>query len=306
MRRADLLALAALVAACSAPNATQGSDPTPSPTTGVTAAPLPSNPNTEPPVTTAPTQPDLDTGSIDLVEITVVHVDDGDSLIVELDGREERVRLLGINAPERDECLGDDSRDALEAMVGDVAVLGLEAESRDQFDRILAHVFVEDTYVNLAQVEAGLAIVLSDENAFSGELTNAQNGAEAAMAGLWSPDVCGGGPIPDLEITRIDENPPGADEDSIDLEIVEITNRSEEDVELSGFVLRDESTANRFEFPDGVVIGPGESIEVSAGCDPPGDALSWCSDSPVWNNGGDTALLLDRAGRVVDHLGYRR
>lgn len=28
-------------------------------------------------------------------------------------------------------------------------------------------------------------------------------------------------------------------------------------------------------------------------------AITWCTDQPIWNNGGDTALLLDPAGRIV-------
>ncbi len=306
MRRAEAIVLIALLAGCST-TATGDNVPT----SQASAIPLPSNPIPTPP----PEQPDagspageaddLHRGDIELVDVSVVHVDDGDSIIVELDGREERVRLLGINAPERDECLGADSRRALEDLVGEVVALGLEAEQRDQFDRILAHVFTEDTYVNLAQVQAGLAIVISGDNAFVEELDRAQEAAETAAAGLWSPEVCGGGPIPDIRITRLDENPPGPDEDALDLEIVEITNRSDEDVDLSRFVLRDESTANRFIFPNGTVLGAGDSLEVSAGCDPRGDALAWCADGPIWNNGGDTALLLDPAGRIVDHMGYR-
>jgi endonuclease YncB( thermonuclease family) len=307
MRRAEAVVLMALLAGCATP-ATSDTVPT----SEASAIPLPSNPTPSAP----PEQPDtgsvplqasdLDTDGIELVDVTVIHIDDGDSLIVELDGREERVRLLGINAPERDECLGDLSRQALGHLEGEVVALGLEAERRDQFERILAHVFTEDAYVNLAQVQAGLAIVISVDHAFTDELTDAQDNAESTAAGLWSPDVCGGGPIPDIEITRIDENPPGPDEDALDLEIVEMTNRSDDDVDLSGFVLRDESTANRFVFPNGTVLGAGDSLEVSAGCDPPGDALAWCADGPVWNNGGDTALLLDPAGRIVDHMGYRR
>ncbi|MGF1666151.1 MAG: lamin tail domain-containing protein [Acidimicrobiia bacterium] len=306
MRRVEAVVLMALLAGCATPASTDTV-----PTSEASAVPLPSNPTPSAP----PEQPDagpvpiegsdLDTDGIQLVDVTVIHVDDGDSLIVELDGREERVRLLGINAPERDECLGDVSRQALENLEGEVVALGLEAEPRDQFDRLLAHVFTEDGYVNLAQVQTGLAIVISGDHAFIDELTDAQDTAESAAAGLWSPDVCGGGPIPDLEITRIDENPPGPDEDALDLEIVEITNRSDQAADLSGFVLRDESTANRFVFPNGIILDAGDSLEVSAGCDPPRNALAWCADGPVWNNGGDTALLLDPAGRIVDHMGYR-
>ena len=304
MRPVEAVLLATLLVACSAPDT--GDAATPS---QLSSAPLPSHP------ASGVEQPDAESGAVDvgdlatsdieLVDVAVIHVDDGDSLVVEMNGREERVRLLGINAPERDECMGDVSRQALADMVGEAVALGLEAERRDQFDRILAHVFTEDTYVNLAQVQAGLAIVISVDNTFIDELTDAQDTAESDAAGMWSPDVCGGGPIPGLEITRIDQNPPGPDEDALDLEIVEIANRSDDDADLSGFVLRDESTANRFVFPNGTVLRAGESLEVSAGCDPPGNVLAWCADGPVWNNGGDTALLLDPAGRIVDHMGYR-
>jgi endonuclease YncB( thermonuclease family) len=306
MRPVEAVVLALLLGACATPAT---SDTAPS--SQVSPAPIPSNPVAGTALDGSGIDADtvgldrLDTGDIELVEAGVIHVDDGDSLIVELDGREQRVRLLGINAPERDECMGDISRQALENLEGEVVALGLEARRTDQFDRILAHVFTEGTYVNLAQVRAGMAIVISVDHAFIDELTDAQDAAESAAAGLWSPDVCGGGPIPDLEITRIDENPPGPDEDALDLEIVEITNRSDADVDLSGFVLRDESTANRFVFPGGTILGAGDSLEVSAGCDPPGNALAWCADGPVWNNGGDTALLLDPAGRIVDHMSYR-
>jgi hypothetical protein len=27
--------------------------------------------------------------------------------------------------------------------------------------------------------------------------------------------------------------------------------------------------------------------------------IPWCTDQPIWNNDGDTALLLDEAGRIV-------
>ncbi len=39
----------------------------------------------------------------------VVNVPDGDSLVVKVDGIEEKVRLIGVNAPEHDECFGEES-----------------------------------------------------------------------------------------------------------------------------------------------------------------------------------------------------
>ncbi len=261
-----------------------------------------STPTTTRTPSSAENLPPPDRGGIDLVDVEVVRVDDGDSIRVLFEGSEERVRLLGINAPERDECLGDDSRQSLAELVGDVAVLGLEPDRRDQFGRLLAHVFAGDEYVNRHQVSAGLAIAYSDPNAFQDELIDAEELAERNRVGLWSAEACGGGPLPEaLEIVRIEADPPGPDEDALDEEIVAITNDGDTSVDISGFVLRDESTANRFVFPEGTTVQPDETVEVVSGCNPPSGALAWCSNGPIWNNGGDSALLLDPSGRVIDH-----
>jgi endonuclease YncB( thermonuclease family) len=248
----------------------------------------------------------LDTDDLELIEVTVIRVEDGDSITVELDGREERVRLIGINAPERDECLGDDSRLALVDALGPVIVLGLEPDGRDQFDRLLAHVFSNDTYVNQTQVKSGMAIVVSGDNAFTAELLlTAERTARTNAVGMWSESSCGDGPIQaGVGVTSINADPPGPDEDALDSESVELTNRSGEVVDLGGFVLRDESSVNRFEFPAGTMLGSGDTIGVVSGCAPRNGQLGWCSDVPIWNNSGDSALLLDRDGRVVDHQRY--
>ena len=44
---------------------------------------------------------------------------DGDSFLAIVDGGEEEVRLIGINAPERGECLADDARQALVELAAD-------------------------------------------------------------------------------------------------------------------------------------------------------------------------------------------
>jgi competence protein ComEC len=75
-------------------------------------------------------------------------------------------------------------------------------------------------------------------------------------------------------------------------------------VALGGWVLRDESSANRFPFPDGLLLAPGDQTRVVTGCAAGARRLAWCAGSPVWNNAGDTALLLDPAGRVVDRFRY--
>lgn len=257
-----------------------------------------------------PQPPDTSAGDaiaglgLDLVDAQVLRVLDGDSLEAVIDGIETEVRLQGINAPERDECLGDESRRRLEETLdsGPVQIAGVEF---DQFDRLLGIVTAGGLPVNVTQVADGLAIPLAAESPIDGLVLAAEERARALGVGIWNPASCGSGPVPEIAILSIDPNPPGRDEEALDQERVVIRNRSDAAQNLSGWVLRDESTANRFEFPDGTTLDAGSAIEIVVGCEPAPDRLTWCNDRPVWNNGGDTALLLDPDGRIVDVFRYR-
>ena len=70
--------------------------------------------------------------------------------------------------------------------------------------------------------------------------------------------------------------------------------------DISGWTVRDESSAHRCRFADGTEAVAGETRRVTSAdpCWEPGR-------SPVWNNGGDLVLLLDENGRVVANARYR-
>lgn len=222
----------------------------------------------------------------------VLEVTDGDSIRLVLDGVETRVRLLGVNAPEEDECMGSMSRDSLADLL-EAPGLRVESEEDDQYGRLLAYLFTEDGSINVAQVERGMAIAVSDGGRLTSALFAAEEEARSLQAGWWEPTACGGDRGVQAEIHLQQADPPGPDADNLDLEIVTIT--SEEGVDLSGFVLRDESTANRLVFPPGTRIDQGETLTITSGCGP----LDWCRDSPIWNNGGDAAILLTPDGAIV-------
>ena len=86
------------------------------------------------------------------VAARLLRVVDGDTIVVEIDGRRERVRYVGVDAPElanveRDipaECGGEAARSANEALVEGV-LLWLERDSsdRDRFGRLLRHAWIE-------------------------------------------------------------------------------------------------------------------------------------------------------------------
>jgi len=102
----------------------------------------------------------------------VVHITDGDTIRVRLaDGREERVRYIGIDTPEvghqpgqADEPWGAEATDANRRLVeGADVLLERDISDTDQYDRLLRYVWVEGDsgwlMVNGELVRLGLAEV---------------------------------------------------------------------------------------------------------------------------------------------------
>ena len=238
------------------------------------------------------------------VELEVVAVIDGDSLMATDGSGDIEIRLGGINAPERDECLGPQARDALIVLVdrGLHATLG----GLDQYGRTLAQISTPDgEWINAALVAAGLAVTVSGPGAAATDaerdaLFEAQHTAMVEGRGLWGALACGATEPPPAVVLAVDSpDPPGPDQATLDQEYVTITNAGTDPLDLSGWTLRDESTANRFVFPPGSVVAAGTSVRVVSGCNPGAGVIAWCAPQPVWNNDGDSAFLLDGFGRIV-------
>lgn len=245
------------------------------------------------PPETAPTTAPPPTG----LSALVTRVFDGDTIEVRTDEGSLRVRLDGIDAPDLDECWFEEATLELRLAIQQQEVI-LEVTGRDQFDRHLAVVWHSGEAINQALVREGHAIATSPASAAMAE---AETTARADQIGLWSPDACGQGPVPAIQIDFAGSviDPPGPDHEFLDLEQITLRNHSSADVDLTGWVLRDESSRHRFRFPSGTTLRSGESIVVRSSdqnWDPGGSA--------VWNNDGDIIMLLDHHGRVIDAKRY--
>jgi endonuclease YncB( thermonuclease family) len=232
----------------------------------------------------------------------VSRVTDGDSIEVDAEGVSTRVRLVAINTPDQGECFADTALAHLAEIDG--ATVRLEVMGTDQFGRTLAHVFEGDRHLNLELVREGLAVASTPDadDPYGQALLDAEDDAYAERTGLWGAEACGGSgepPAVSFDVTSSVVDPVGPDDQNLGAEIVFIENRGNETVALDGWSLRDESTRHRYVFPEDSPIGPGEVIGVASddpGWDPGG--------GPVWNNGGDLALLLDPMGTVVARWRY--
>ncbi len=244
----------------------------------------------------------------------VVAVIDGDTIRVNnAAGNDVRVRLIGINTPEADECFGPESTEALEllvdgkkiTMVGDVADM-------DDFSRLLRYVYLPDgTFVNEVMARQGFAVAneYPPNVAQSGVLATAQKRAKSEDLGLWADDSCGEPSKATLVIIQVEYDAQGNDNDNLNGEWVDIENRGGTATDMTGWVLKDESATRRFNFPNGMVLDVGTEVRVFTGCGvdtvgPSSAELYWCEDGAVWNNDGDTAFLLDPEGNIHDELSY--
>ncbi len=137
---------------------------------------------------------------------TVDRVVDGDTIVADINGTRERVRLLGIDTPESvaetrpDQCYGVEASDYLKALLpkGTEITLIRDQEARDQYDRLLAYVVRSDDqlFVNLDLLQQGYAGVLiySPNDHYEALFTEAENAAIRGDVGLWG--VCGGPDVP--------------------------------------------------------------------------------------------------------------
>ena len=147
--------------------------------------------------------PPLD--AADGANATVTRVVDGDTIVADISGIDERVRLVGIDTPESVdprrpvECFGVEAKDRLGSLLPDGTPIRLERdeEARDDYDRLLAYVVRtdRDLFVNLDLVATGHATTLEIEPnlAHAPALRAAEADARAARRGLWGacPDPNG-------------------------------------------------------------------------------------------------------------------
>lgn len=246
---------------------------------------------------------------------TVLSVASGDTVAMVLDGSPADVRLAGVNAPELDECWGQESMDRLTTLVGGKELLLVAADTdADEFGQLLRYAYLETAngteFVNAIQVSEGGAVAVQGTGDQDEMLKSLEARAYQSGRGMWGSIVCGDAEAikadrPVVRVGSINYDPTGPDENALDEESVTFENEGYGRVDFTGWTLRDESSTNRFTFPRGSVLAPGDKLTVVTGCNESADAtIAWCADAPVWSNGGDTVIVSDSLGNAVIWFTY--
>ncbi len=127
----------------------------------------------------------------------VSYVHDGDTISVRMDGRDEKVRMIGVDTPETIkpnspvECYGVAASNYLKKLLTNTSVR-LEADpinqNRDRYDRLLRYVYTQDdVLVNKSIIQQGYGFAyLSFPFTKAEEFRLAQADARTQNRGVWS------------------------------------------------------------------------------------------------------------------------
>lgn len=228
---------------------------------------------------------------------TVSKVIDGDTIDLK---NNMRLRLIGINTPEKDMYFFEEAKAFMEIMVlGKQVKLEKDVTDKDMYGRYLRYVYLPDIFVNLEMIKSGFANAYTypPDVKYTDKFIKAERNARLNEAGLWQKS-----PSEVLEVV-LNYDAEGKDTENLNGEWVEIKNTGLKSLNLKNWTLKDLGT-NIYKF-EGCLLKPGETVFLYSG---PGTdttgKLYWNSSSPIWNNEHDTLYIRDNDGLLVYLFNY--
>lgn len=201
---------------------------------------------------------------IEFEKVNVSRVIDGDTLSLE-DTR--KVRLLGINTPEKSQLYYEDAKTFLQVLEGREVLL--DARDTDKYQRTLGYIYYQNKLVNEEILKQGLGnLYVYDEDENTNKLEKAEQTARQHKLKIWKPSPKEGCIIL-VELNYNDE------EGSENQEQLILFNNCEK---ISG-TLKDSATHIY-----NIDINSGTFIK---------------NFSHIWNNEGDSLYLYDKEGLLL-------
>jgi micrococcal nuclease len=118
----------------------------------------------------------------------VTHIVDGDTFDIETG---ERVRMIGMDTPERGKPYYAEATAHLKSLIEDKdVVLKRDVSENDRYGRLLRHVYVGEQWVNKTMIEDGYArlVTYPPDVAHVQDFKEAETRARETESGIWSID----------------------------------------------------------------------------------------------------------------------
>jgi len=218
--------------------------------------------------------------------VVVKRVIDGDT--IELDNG-KKVRLLGINTPEKGEEYYHEAKNFLiDNIENKTIMLEFIDEKIDKYNRTLAYVIKDSQNINLEIVKNGLAnpYFPSGKNKYYNKLNDAWNYCIENNKNLCekSLNLC-------ADCIRLKEF------DYRNEEII-FKNSCDYSCNLNNWDIKDEGRKH-FKFPNVLLESGAEVHVIVANKTDNGNILYWDKETYVWTQTGDTLFLRDDEGKLV-------
>ncbi len=127
----------------------------------------------------------------------VIGIKDGDTIAVLHEGKEETIRLNGIDCPEKKQAFGSKAKQFTSELVFG-KIVTVEPVTKDRYGRVVANVFVEGKNVNYEIVKNGFAWWYRKYAPDDTELEKVEEEARKKKRGLWQDE----NPIPPWEFRK--------------------------------------------------------------------------------------------------------
>lgn len=209
--------------------------------------------------------------------------------------------LIGINALEKGYSYYIKAKESVKSLILFQNVrLESDMEDRDDYNRLLRYVFVDDISVNLWLVEEGYAHVFRESGLkYENQLKEAETNARLQKLGIWKKSRYSDHII----LLIFNYNAEGNDDENLNDEYVILQNIGDTPLNMTGWTIKDEGS-NIYTFPEDIMptdqvvtlhTGSGSNTE---------NEIFWSKKGAVWNNKADAIYLRDEEEKLVLYSEY--
>ncbi len=121
------------------------------------------------------------TDEVEIIYVNITRVIDGDTF----EASDFKVRLLGINTPEKKQIYFQEAKDFLQDFEG--KTIALESYGKDKYGRVLGYVHYNKKLINLEILKNGLgSLYYYDKDKYYSDMEKAEASAQKREIGIWS------------------------------------------------------------------------------------------------------------------------